>query len=217
VLGDSVVDDKITEGEAKEQLEAMLHESEQLHAALSRAFTLTHNIVGLFLPAAIGLFVLGAKEFHETIGIDVLALILAAIFCTARLYADTLWTEVLAYWKYNYTDLQPRIYARTRQRACRNLGQTLVDGWPCASTFPMLVFHIVTFAFVAAITVYGVMTYSCGRREVVLLSCVILLLAVATTSAIMTGIQTKRVSTAVVRSFGSGGEQMSQNSAAPAD
>jgi hypothetical protein len=153
------VAETITE-EAKDQLEALLHESEQVHATISRAFTTVHNIVGLFLPASVGLFVLGAKDLHDVIGIDLLALILAATFCIARLYADTLWTEVLAYWEYNYAVLQPRIYACTKQEAHRNLGQTLLKGWPCASSFPMLGFHIMTFVFVTATTVYGVVAYA---------------------------------------------------------
>ena len=79
-----------TAEEAEDQLEALLHESVQVHATISRAFTSVHNTVGIFLPASVGLFVLGSKELRETVGLDFLALILAATFCIARLYADTL-------------------------------------------------------------------------------------------------------------------------------
>jgi hypothetical protein len=211
-----VATENLTEEEAKEQLEALLHESEQVYAAISRTFTSAHNIVGLFLPASIGLFVLGAKELHDIVGIDLLSLILAATFCIARLYADTLWTEFLAYWEYNFASLQPQIYSRTKQDR-RNLGQSLLKGWPCAASFPMLVFHLMTFVFVAAMTIYGVLAYGAGPRMVILLICVVFLVAVASVSAILTGRRTKRVREAVVGSFTSKVKQVQPHTATQAD
>lgn len=185
----------------KAQLEALLHESEQVNAMMNRTLTLAHNIIGLFLPASLGLFVLGSKELGPDVGIDLLSLIIAAIFCTARLYADTLWTEFLEYWRYNFSDLQPRIYAFTGQADRRNLGQSILKGWPSASSFPMLIFHVVTFIFVLSLTVYGVWAFAAGLRRNLVLSGVLVLMAVAVISAFLAGSKTRKVSHEVTASF----------------
>lgn len=123
------------EGElAKRWFDALLRESDQVQATISRTLTAAHNTVGIFIPAVLGVFVLTARALEASSTIDLLAIVLAGVFCMARLYADSLWVEFLSYHHYLYGELQPRIYQAAGHKADRctenpNLGQFVVKHW----------------------------------------------------------------------------------------
>lgn len=173
---------------AKRWFDALLRESDQVQATITRTLTAAHNTVGIFIPAALGVFVLTAKALEASSKIDLLALVLAGVFCMARLYADSLWVEFLGYHHYFYGELQPRIYQAAGHKAdshmeTPNLGEFVVKHWARRNGPHLVAPHVASFLLVAPLTIYGVWAYSSGSRRIVFLISVLFLLSAAILSS----------------------------------
>jgi hypothetical protein len=187
-------------GLAKRRFEALLRESDQVQGSISRTLTAAHNTIGIFIPATLGVFALTAKALETSDKIDLLALVLAGIFCMARLYADSLWVEFLSYHHYFFGELQPRIYAAAGQTGKPNLGQFVVNRWARRNGPHLVAPHVASFLLVAPLTIYGVWAYSVGTRRVVFLVSIGVLLS----AALLSSLRAALLSRTVYRDLGMG-------------
>jgi len=94
------------------RLQLLLHESEQLTTSIDRNINATHTMVGIILPAAMGVFALAFNK-DATFRPCVLAAALASIFALGVVQINYLWVDTLGFVTYKYSVVMPELYRLT--------------------------------------------------------------------------------------------------------
>lgn len=130
------------------KLEALLHESANLHEAIQRLYGAIYAGFGTVMPAAIGVFmVVTTRERETTVDPAAVSLIFLAAYALGSLWLQSLWMELLEHLRYRYQVLYPLIYEASGQQHRPNFLDTITPR-SLRSWFPSMLFQVAGLVFV---------------------------------------------------------------------
>lgn len=142
------------------KLEALLHESTQVHEGIQRLYAAVYTGFGAVMPAAIGVFLLvTSKAPSDVRDGPTVGLIFLAAYSLGSLWLGSLWMELLAFLRYRYVVLYPLIYAASGQHGRSSLLE-YVSPRPLRSWLPSLLFQLGGLGF--AIWVWEAYVHECA-------------------------------------------------------
>lgn len=129
------------------KLEALIHESANLHDAIQRLYGAIYAGFGAVMPAAIGVFlVVTTRENGKTVDPVAVSLIFLAAYALGSLWLQSLWMELLEHLRYRYLVLYPLIYEASGQQR-PNFLETITPR-SLRSWLPSLLFQVAGLGFV---------------------------------------------------------------------
>ena len=134
---------------SEQRLQALLHESANVHDSIQRLYTAIYAGFGAVLPALIGVFLVVANhDGGATLDTPAVALIFLGSYSLGSLWLQILWLELFEYVEYRYTVLYPLLYKASGQENRVSFLEFSLPRHPVA-WIPTFLFQVTGLVFVA--------------------------------------------------------------------
>jgi len=139
----------------------LLHESESVQDAISRAIGGVNAIFGIVVPAAFGVLLFTSDKEFSFLSPELRSVALSGIVSLAVLSASALWVEALQYLRYKYLVLLPRLYDLGGISG-ENFLQYQARTRPREALVPTILFQVLVFVLGGGLSIAGVFLGTSG-------------------------------------------------------